>query len=52
VEDLKGVSLSRSALPTNIVLGWKDLPRTNGLAYYENPKITAVKGFIVQAPVS
>jgi hypothetical protein len=26
------------------------LPRTNTLAYYENPQITAVKSFIVQAP--
>ena len=25
------------ALPTNIRLGWKRLPGTNTLAYYENP---------------
>jgi hypothetical protein len=36
------------ALPTNIRLGWKGLPGTNALGYYENPKITAVKSFIVK----
>jgi hypothetical protein len=30
-------------------LGWKGLSGTNTLAYYENPLITAVKSFIVQA---
>ncbi len=25
------------ALPKNIILGWKSLPGTNTLAYYENP---------------
>jgi hypothetical protein len=39
-------------LPTNIRLGWKSLPRTNILGYYENPSITAVKSFIVEAQVS
>jgi hypothetical protein len=34
------------ALPTNIKLGWKCLPVTNTLAYYENSKVTAVKSFI------
>jgi hypothetical protein len=38
------------ASPTNIRLGWKGLQRTNTLAYYENPKIAAVKSFIVLAP--
>jgi hypothetical protein len=38
------------ALPVNIRLGWKGLPETNTLAYYENPLITAAKSFIVQAP--
>jgi hypothetical protein len=37
------------ALPTNIRLDWKGLPRTNTLAYYENPEIAAVKSFIAQA---
>jgi hypothetical protein len=37
------------ALPADIRLGWKGLPGTYTLAYYENPKITAVKSFIVQA---
>ena len=38
------------ASSTNIRLGWKGLPETNILAYYENPYNTAVKSFIVQAP--
>ncbi len=33
----------------NIKLGWKGLPRTNTLAYYENPEVTSVKSLIVQA---
>jgi hypothetical protein len=37
------------ALPANIRLDWKGLPRTNTLANYENPQITAVIIFIVQA---
>ncbi len=37
------------ALPCNIILCWKGLLRTNTLAYYENPSITAVKSSIVQA---
>ncbi len=31
-------------------LSWKGLPGTNTLAYYENPKITAVKSFIGVGP--
>ena len=31
------------ALPAHIRLGWRCLPRTNTLAYYKNPSITAVK---------
>ncbi len=31
------------ALPTNIRLGWKGLPGTNALGYYEKSKLTAVK---------
>ncbi len=38
------------ALPANIRLGWRGFPGTNTLAYDENPKFTAVKSFIVQAP--
>ncbi len=34
------------ALPTNIRLGWKGLPGTNTLAYYENSEILAVEGLI------
>ncbi len=33
------------ASPTNIGLGWKGLPGTNTLAYYENPQITDKKKF-------
>jgi len=36
VEHLKGVSLVYAdALPTDKILGWKDLPRTNTLTYYK-----------------
>ncbi len=35
---------------TNNRLGWKGLPGTNTLAYYENSKITALKSFITSAP--
>jgi hypothetical protein len=38
------------ALPTNIRLGWKGLPETNALAYYEKAQLTAVKSFITLAP--
>jgi hypothetical protein len=38
------------ASPPNIILGCKGFPGTNALAYYENPYITTVKSFIVQAP--
>ncbi len=38
VEHLKVASLEEApTLLGNIRLGWKDLPRTNTLAYYENP---------------
>ena len=37
VEPLKGASINLPlALPANIRLGWKGLPGTNTLAYYEN----------------
>jgi len=39
------------ALPAITRLGWKDSPGTNTLAYYENMSITAIKSYIVQAPV-
>ncbi len=36
VEHLKGASLGYAlAIPANIRLGWKGLPGTNTLAYYE-----------------
>ena len=35
---------------TTIRLGWKGLPGTNSLAYYENPSITTVKSFVGMAP--
>jgi hypothetical protein len=38
VEHLKDASLQYApTLPANIGLGWKGLPGTNSLAYYENP---------------
>jgi hypothetical protein len=37
-------------LPANIGLGWNGFAWTKTLAYYENPKITAVISFTVQAP--
>jgi hypothetical protein len=37
------------ALLGNIKLGWKDLPRTNSLAYYKHSEITTVKSFILLA---
>jgi hypothetical protein len=52
VDHLKGASLGPAqASPANIRLGWRGLPGTNTLAYYENPEIMAVKSFILQAPV-
>ena len=35
---------------TNIRLGWKSLPGTNTLAYYENSLIADVKSFIRLGP--
>ncbi len=32
-----------------IRVGWKGFPGTNTLVYYENPKITAVISFMIQA---
>ena len=40
-----------SSLARNIGLEWKWLTLTNTLAYYNTARITAVKSFIVQAPV-
>ncbi len=44
-------TLGLLASPTNTRLGWKGFPKTNTLAYYENPQIAAAKSFTVQAPV-
>jgi hypothetical protein len=45
VEHLKGASIIYAlALSANIRHGWKNLPGTNTLAYYENPQITLVPG--------
>jgi hypothetical protein len=41
---------SSIALPANIRLEWKSIEVSNSLAYYDMATITAVKGFIVQAP--
>ncbi len=38
------------ASPTNIRLGWKGLPGTNALAYYEKALLTAIKSFITLGP--
>ncbi len=38
-------------LPTNIRLGGKSMQVANTLAYYDTAINTAVKSFIVQAPV-
>jgi hypothetical protein len=52
VEHLKGVSFGYApALPANIRLDWRGLPRTNTPTYYEIPFTTAIKSFIVQAPI-
>jgi hypothetical protein len=37
-------------LPSNIRIGWKDLPGTNPLAYYKNLQLTTIKSFITLAP--
>ncbi len=48
---LKGASLGQApALRANIRQGWKGLPGTNTLAYYDNLQIRAVKCFITLTP--
>ncbi len=48
---LKGASLTLAlALPANIQLGWKGLPGTNALAYYEKSELMSVKSFITLSP--
>ncbi len=37
MDELKGSSLRQASALPNIRLGWKGLPRTNTLAYYDNP---------------
>jgi hypothetical protein len=47
VEHLKGSSIGYILpSPTNIILSWKDLPRTNALPYYKYSKLTAVRHFM------
>ena len=41
-----------SALPANIRQGWKILPGTNTLDYYENSRIANKTNFITSAPCS
>ncbi len=44
---LKGASLGYApALATTFRIGWKGLPATRTLAYYEHYESTALKGFI------
>jgi len=52
VKHLSGAPLCGSlpALASNITLGWKDLPETNTLTYYENPKIKDRRRFITLGP--
>ncbi len=51
VEHLKGSSIGLApALPTNIRLGWKVLPRTKTLGCYEHSQITKDKSFITSGP--
>ncbi len=51
VEHLKSASLGQaSAVPANIMLGWRDLTVTNTLAHYKNLLITAIKNLIRVAP--
>jgi hypothetical protein len=51
VELLKGPSLRwAGATLTNIRMGWKGLPGTNTLAYYEHSEIAGMKGFITLGP--
>jgi hypothetical protein len=40
----------RVGSPEKIRVGWKGLPGTNALAYYEKPLHSAVKSFITLAP--
>ncbi len=48
-KNLSGAPLSVRllGLPTNNKLGWKSLPGTNTLAYYEKAQLTAGKSFII-----
>ncbi len=41
----------RPALPANLILDWKGLPRTNTPAYYGNSQLPDVKCFITLGPV-
>jgi hypothetical protein len=51
VEHLKDTSLSQVlASVTDIRIGWRGLPGTNTVAYYENTSITNVKSFIIFSP--
>ncbi len=51
VEHLEDASLGWApALPAIIRLGWKGLPETNTLAYYESSQITDRKGFKILTP--
>ncbi len=49
IEPTRVEHLRLLASPANIRLGWKGLPRTNAIAYYEKVEITGVKSFITLA---
>jgi hypothetical protein len=42
--------MTKNTAYANIRQGWKGLPGTNPLAYYEKVKFTAVKSFKILAP--
>ncbi len=46
------VSVRLASWPYQPRLGWKGLPETNALAYYEKSSITDVKSFITLTPGS
>jgi len=42
--------ISTQTLSERLLETFSGLPKTNNLAYYKNPYITAIKSFIVEAP--
>jgi hypothetical protein len=50
VKQFSGAPLWLLASPTNNRLGWKGLPGTNAVAYFEKAQLMAVKSFKSQTP--